>query len=345
MAINLNNTTPAAPGGNQNVTFQQDGAGNVSAYVPLGVFSINSQTGILEFIAGSGIGLAVGSGIFDITNTGVLSINSQTGVLEFIAGNGISLAVGSGIFDITNTGVLSINSQTGPVSIVGGTGISVATGSDVITISSTASGIGGVLKETSNYNAASGDSGKLISFNTSSAVSYTLLATPSSSTWFVFVKNIGTGALTINPNGLTIDGSSSNMTLYQGDSVMISTDGTNYFTGMPRTISVVAFAPSTLGNSQIMGYFKMDRPCVFPASAPNSYAVASVAATGSTTITIYKNGSSFATVVFSASGTTGAFTQSSSTSFAAGDILEIQGPSSADATLANIGITLQGYRY
>ena len=33
--INLNNTLPAAPSGSQNVSWQQDGSGNVSAYVGL----------------------------------------------------------------------------------------------------------------------------------------------------------------------------------------------------------------------------------------------------------------------------------------------------------------------
>jgi hypothetical protein len=35
---------------------------------------------------------------------------------------------------------------------------------------------------------------------------------------------------------------------------------------------------------------------------------------------------------------------SSATSFAAGDVLEIDGPSSADATLANISITIAASR-
>lgn len=34
MAVNLNGTTPAAPANNTNVQFQQDGSGNISAYVP-----------------------------------------------------------------------------------------------------------------------------------------------------------------------------------------------------------------------------------------------------------------------------------------------------------------------
>jgi hypothetical protein len=33
MSVNLSNTTPAAPSGSTNVTFQTDGSGNVSAYV------------------------------------------------------------------------------------------------------------------------------------------------------------------------------------------------------------------------------------------------------------------------------------------------------------------------
>jgi hypothetical protein len=36
MPMNLNNTTPAAPGSNVNVTWQKDGSGNVSAYVTPG---------------------------------------------------------------------------------------------------------------------------------------------------------------------------------------------------------------------------------------------------------------------------------------------------------------------
>lgn len=36
MAINFSNTTPAAPGGNVNVSWQNDGSGNLSAYIPNG---------------------------------------------------------------------------------------------------------------------------------------------------------------------------------------------------------------------------------------------------------------------------------------------------------------------
>jgi hypothetical protein len=39
-ALNFNNTTPAAPGGDTNVTFQVDAFGNVSGYAPTGVASV-----------------------------------------------------------------------------------------------------------------------------------------------------------------------------------------------------------------------------------------------------------------------------------------------------------------
>jgi hypothetical protein len=83
----------------------------------------------------------------------------------------------------------------------------------------------------------------------------------------------------------------------------------------------------------------------FPSGATNSSAVAGVAATGSTTFTFKKNGTSFATCVFAASGTSGTFTLATLTAFnGTSDILEIDGPGTADATLANFSLVLAGYR-
>ena len=53
---NFNGTTPAAPGGDMNVTFQVDINGNVSAYVPIpaaaGVVSFNGRAGIVTSVVG-----------------------------------------------------------------------------------------------------------------------------------------------------------------------------------------------------------------------------------------------------------------------------------------------------
>lgn len=217
---------------------------------------------------------------------------------------------------------------------------------DLVAISTAAAAqLGGDLRKITSYVAQSSDAGQLITFDTASAATYTLPAVPFSSTWFVMVKNVNTGAVTVNPSGATMDGRSQNVTLYQGDFIIITTNSVSYFSGAARTLSIGVFAPGVGSNAQVLLYLQMDRPCVFPASAPNSRATANTAATGSTTYTLKKNGVSFATVLFSASGTVGAWTQASDATFGAGDTLEIDGPVTADATLANVGITLQGYRF
>lgn len=114
------------------------------------------------------------------------------------------------------------------------------------------------------------------------------------------------------------------------------------FSAKPFDVSV--FAPGLGTNSQILLRVKLARAVTFPASATLSQASASANATGSTTFTLKKNGSSFATVNYAASSSSGTWTQASDAVFAAGDLLEIDGPATADATLADVGITLAGVR-
>jgi hypothetical protein len=195
------------------------------------------------------------------------------------------------------------------------------------------------------YPFVAADSGVNYQLTGSTARTFTLPNPPPSTSWTVFAKCLGTGVLTVSRNSLTIDGKSTDLTLNQGDAVLITTDGSNYFTTLPRPFDVFVYMPGIGSNSQVLVYAKLGRSCVFPANAPNALAVANTAATGSTTYTFKKGGVSFATVVFSASGTVGAWTQASDAVFGPTDILEIDGPATADATLANMGLTLQGYRF
>lgn len=128
MPSNFNDTTPAAPGGNVNVKWQTDGAGNDSAYVP------------------------------------------------------------------------------------------------------TVSPFGGTNVQTTNYTILSGDAGKNVVANDASAIQFLLPSSPPSATFSVFIENIGAGTLTLNPNGKTLDGSGSNLSITTNSGVYVSTDGTNYFT-------------------------------------------------------------------------------------------------------------------
>jgi hypothetical protein len=62
------------------------------------------------------------------------------------------------------------------------------------------------------------------------SLTLTLPASPPSSTWAIFVNNWGTGTLSIDPNGLLLNGSASTVTgITQNEGVYITTDGTNYF--------------------------------------------------------------------------------------------------------------------
>lgn len=112
--------------------------------------------------------------------------------------------------------------------------------------------------------------------------------------------------------------------------------------GSGGSVDIAVFTAGTNTNSQKLLRIALTRQITFPASATLSQATASANATGSTVYTLTKNGVSFATVTFSGGSATGTWTQASSTTFAAGDVLEIDGPATADATLADVGITLAG---
>lgn len=75
-------------------------------------------------------------------------------------------------------------------------------------------------------------------------------------------------------------------------------------------------------------------------SGNNPKASAIVAATASTTITLRKNGTSIGTIVFGIGGTVATVTIATAVSFVADDIFTITAPSTADATLADVLLTL-----
>ena len=79
-----------------------------------------------------------------------------------------------------------------------------------------------------------------------------------------------------------------------------------------------------------------------PAGLTGSRGSAGVAATASAVFSLKKNGTEFGTATFAAAGTTATFAAASATSFAAGDVLTIVAPATADSTLADIALTLDG---
>jgi hypothetical protein len=94
--------------------------------------------------------------------------------------------------------------------------------------------------KTSAYTIVSGDSGKIIVANSSSPITFSLSPVASlGSEFVVIVKNIGSGLLTIDPNGSeTIDGSTT-YTVPTGVSLMVNGNGSvfkTFFRDTPYTL-------------------------------------------------------------------------------------------------------------
>lgn len=102
--------------------------------------------------------------------------------------------------------------------------------------------------------------------------------------------------------------------------------------------------PGVPANNQLMILHKFPVAVTFPTSLTGSQGVAVTAATAQTDFDVQKNGSSVGTVRWAASGTSASFISASGASYAAGDVMKVLGPATADATLADIGISLLGTR-
>lgn len=87
-------------------------------------------------------------------------------------------------------------------------------------------------------------------------------------------------------------------------------------------------------------------PVTFPINLTGSKALVKVnkKATGTATFIIKKNDLQIGTVVFTSASTQGTFTFTNEVTFNIGDVLDVYAPSPADATLADITISLYGTR-
>jgi hypothetical protein len=111
-----------------------------------------------------------------------------------------------------------------------------------------------------------------------------------------------------------------------------------------QPFDLTAFYPGVPAASAIVTRVPVARAVSFPSGLPGSVAKASVAATSTTNFDVQKNGTSVGTITFAAGATSATFTAASTITLAAGDVISIIAPSTADATLANVGIVLAGTR-
>ena len=136
---------------------------------------------------------------------------------------------------------------------------------------------------------------------------------------------------TVNPSTITSSG-----LITANGGLNITTSGP--FTGLPYDIAGGISGP--IAGSQYVLYFDAVREVNIPANFSGSLASVLTAFTDAATYTIYHNGTSVGTISFAASGTSGTFSTSSAFTLAVGDSLTIQAPSTADATAANLAITI-----
>jgi hypothetical protein len=283
---NLNNSTPAAPAGCQNVKWQVDTSTprNDSAYVPAtggvsvktGSYQIQaSDCGKLLIFEGAsnatfelpqaipfsqwGIFIQNNAGNDSPPSTATLTITPLSGsppAGQDLDGSmaSITLQPGQGVYIATDGTNYFTERGMGGSSLSLKTNGTPNTEQGLLNLSSSLPaapsgyqnaqfqedssgdvscylpGSGGVSAKTANYLATAADCGKLLSFNSSSAVTLTLPAAIPFAQWNISIENVGAGALTISRNGLNIDGAAANVTLNQNQGVYIATDGTNYFT-------------------------------------------------------------------------------------------------------------------
>ncbi len=116
-------------------------------------------------------------------------------------------------------------------------------------------------------------------------------------------------------------------------------------TGAPGTqpFDLGFYFEGVFTNAEAVARYVFNRSVSFVANLTGSHASADTASTGTVSFTLKQNGSSVGTVTFTASAT-GTFTFASPVTFAAGDVLNIVAPATADGTLADVAINLAGTR-
>jgi hypothetical protein len=104
------------------------------------------------------------------------------------------------------------------------------------------------------------------------------------------------------------------------------------------------FIPGTHGSGALIAQIVFPRTATFPAGFAGSQAYAQVPAIASTTLDVQQNGTSIGSITFGAGSSSATFSLAADTVFAPGDRLAIVNQDPADATLADLSITLKGTR-
>ena len=125
---------------------------------------------------------------------------------------------------------------------------------------------------------------------------------------------------------------------------MLRRNGANQWVNEETPYDLSFFLPGTYSGGALMAQVVLDRAVTFPDGLFGAQGYAGVTATASTVLDLQKNGSNIGTITFTNAGSTAAFAMSGAISFTPGDRLGIVNEDPADATLADVSITLKGKR-
>lgn len=150
--------------------------------------------------------------------------------------------------------------------------------------------------------------------------------------------NLLTRGATLGTTSLVFGQFGAAVSYTQGTNVVISGNTIS----VPNSAMIYDVAGSIKGKpaaSDVVLRFEAVRAFTFPSGMTGSVAKAAVAATASTVLVLAKDGTQFGTLTFAAGGTSGTFAAASSTSFAAGNVLTVTAPATADSTFADCAMT------
>jgi hypothetical protein len=276
-----------------------------------------------------------------------------SGVSGASGGTVTQISTGGGLSGgpISTSGTISADWNAGAVTVLG-TGLTLSTGtlSSTGAVSSVAGRTGAVtLTHSDLTDWASATSSFLTSQNWNAGAVSALGAGLS----------LSTGTLTATaPTTLAGDSDVAITSPASGD--RLHYDGTHWVNGKEPYV-VGGFVPGVLTASQVLLVHRFGTAVTFPSnfgttnSGETSYCSSLANATGSTVLTIQKcpsasdptsggSWSNVGTITVSASGHAGTFSTTGAVSFAQGDLGRVVGPASADATFANVALTLAGDR-
>lgn len=166
----------------------------------------------------------------------------------------------------------------------------------------------------------------------------------------LLVRQIGAGGTTVvGDGGVTVELDANASLVMDGaqQQILLHKTATDTWHAAPvvaiSDIDLALFINGAPENLEKIATFVVTRAFTLASGLTDTQAYAEVTATSNATIDLHKNGgASLGTIDFASATNVATFTFSTLTSFAVGDRLNLVNQSTADATLADISITIRG---